>query len=76
MKSEAEAVPPTLLEWLDAELEYHGTMMECCQVGRDGAFTEHNIAHPHLTRIRALAVEHSSSPASSTETPDGDHPGS
>lgn len=57
MKSEAETSMPTLLEWLDAELEYHGMMMECCQAGRDGIFTEHNIAHLHLTRIRALVME-------------------
>ena len=72
MKSEAETSIPTLLEWLDAELEYHGMMMECCQAGRDGIFTEHNIAHLHLTRIRAMVVEHSSSPASNPEAPDAD----
>lgn len=71
MKSEAETTHPTLLEWLDAELEYHGMMMECCQAGRDGIFTEHNIAHLHLTRIRALVVKHATS--ASTGVPPNEH---
>ena len=57
MKSEAEAAPPTLLEWVDEELEYHNLMMESLQAGHGEAFTEHNIAHLHLTRIRALVME-------------------
>lgn len=76
MKSEAEDIHPTLLEWLDEELEYHDLMMESLQAGQDEAFTEHNIAHLHLTRIRALVVEHPSSPAFNTEASDGNHPGS
>ena len=66
---------PTLLEWLDAELEYHGMMMECCQGGPfpyvKAEFTSHNIAHLHLTRIRALVVKHATS--ASTGVPPNEH---
>lgn len=47
---------PTLLAWIDEELEYHNLMMESFQSDQDEAFTEHNIAHLHLTTLRNLLM--------------------
>lgn len=48
---------PGLLEWIDEELEYHNLMMVSLQAGQDEAFTEHNIAHLHLTTLRNLVTK-------------------
>lgn len=54
-----ELHPPTLLEWIDAELEYHDLMTRSIAHHErpDPLFMEHNIAHLHLTTLRKLAIE-------------------
>lgn len=47
---------PSLLEWIDAELEYHELMMRGMEPGQDG-FTEHNVAQFILTRLRNMVTD-------------------